>query len=171
MAKWQKIKIKIRKDLGPAQRIAVGREIIEHIKQRTAQGKAIDGKKWKGSAGVYSKSYKESDDFKIAGKSNKVNLDLSSEMMNSINVLSHSRGEVNIGYNKGDKELNGKVEGNRLGTYGNKSSIRGKKRDFLGIKRSSLTTIQDRYDFKREDSDIINGRIDRLNKVFGDDDA
>ena len=37
--------------------------------------------------------------------------------------------------------INGKVEGNVLGTYGQDSPISGKSRDFLGIKKEDLKTI------------------------------
>lgn len=171
MAKWQKVKIKLRKDLMPGQREAVGLEIIEHIKKRTSKGKDKTGKPWKGKAGVYSKSYKDSLEFKIGkGSSKKVNLELSSEMMNSMKVLSHKKGEITIGYDKDDKELNGKVEGNRLGTYGNKNPVRGKARDFLGIERTALKSIQDDYDYRIEDRELIISRISRIKELLSDED-
>lgn len=163
---WQRVNIKIRKDLGPRQRQAVGLEIIEHIKKRTSKGLDKSGNPWKGKAGTYSKSYKKSLDFKVAGKSNIVNLELSSEMLNSMKVISHRKGELLIGYDKSNKELNGKVEGNRKGTYGRSSPIRGKARDFLGIERKKLTEIQNRYDFRIEDKEKINERIDKIKSIL-----
>lgn len=167
MAKWQRKKINIRKDLGKLERESVGLEIIEHIKNRTAKGLDKSGNPWKGKAGQYSKSYKKSLDYKIAGKSGLVNLELSSEMLNSMKILSHKRGEVVIGYDKNDSELNAKVEGNRLGTYGQSKPIRGKKRDFLGIERSKLVDIQNKYDFKVVDRGKIKDRIDRITRILG----
>jgi hypothetical protein len=163
MAKWQREKIKIRKDLGPLQREAVGLEIIERIKDRTKKGFDRKGKKFPG----YSKNYTESLDFKIAGKSaGKVDLELSSEMMNSIEVLSHKKGEIVIGFDKGNSDLNGKVEGNRLGTYGGKPK-RGKKRDFLGIQRKDLVKIQNNYDYNKEERNKIKDRINRIHSILG----
>jgi hypothetical protein len=169
MAKWQRFKVKVRKDLGPLQRQAVALEIIEHIKKRTSQGRDKSGNPWKGKAGIYSKSYQKSLDFKIAkGSSKVVNLELSSEMMNSMKVISHRSGELLIGYDRNNSELNGKVEGNRLGTYGKSSPIRGKSRDFLGIERSKLTEIQNKYDYKREDKEKVLERIESIKNILGE---
>jgi len=168
MATWQRIKIPVRKDLSKIQRKAVGLEIIQHIRKRTSEGRDKHGNPWKGKAGEYSKSYRNSLDFKIAkGGSSTVNLELSSEMMNSIEILSNKKGELTIGFDKNNSELNGKVEGNRLGTYGNSSPIRGKKRDFLGIERAKLKEIQDKYDFKSTDRQKVKERIDRINSILG----
>lgn len=165
---WQRTRIKVRKDLDKLQRQAVGLEIIEHIKKRTAKGLDKSGNPWKGKAGTYSKSYANSLDFKIAGKSKgKVNLELSSEMMNSIKVLSHEKGSILIGYDKGDKQLNAKVEGNRKGTYGQSKPIRGKQRDFLGIEKYKLTEIQNQYDYKLDDREKIRDRINKINSLLG----
>jgi len=162
MAKWQKIDIKVRKSLGPREREAVALAIISEIKRKTASGVDWKDKPFDG----YSESYIDSLDFKAAGKSpGNVNLELSSEMMNSIQVLSSKAGQIRIGFDKGDAKLNAKVEGNRLGTYGQKKPILGKARDFLGIKRDVLKEIQDRFDVKGStlrEVDRIRANRDRI---------
>ena len=55
------------------------------------------------------------------------------------------KGKISIGYDKSDKELNGKVEGNRLGTYGNKAPVT-RPRDFLGITDKALQPIIKRHE-------------------------
>ena len=165
---WQRFKVNLRKGLGKAQRQAIGLEIIQHIKKRTSEGKDKTGNPWKGKAGEYSKAYRNSLDFKIAKRSGGVvNLELSSQMMNSMKILSNKSGELLIGYDKSDSKLNGKVEGNRLGTYGQNKAIRGKKRDFLGVERAKLTEIQDKYDFSREKRQTVQERINKISSILG----
>ena len=145
LAKWQKERIQISKNLTPSQRKAVAQEIIDFIVERTEKGKDKNNS----SFGRYSKSYKESLDFKLGGKSRfqKPDLTLTGEMLAELDLISHKNGSLLIGYDKGDADLNGKVEGNRLGTYGNKSKV-GPARDFLGIADKDLKKILSKYDKK-----------------------
>lgn len=148
---WQREKIKISKKHGALSRVAIAKEVIDYIIKRTEQGKDKDEVKFQG----YSESYKKSLDFKIAGKSpNKVNLRLTNEMMNSLKLLSHKPGEITIGYDKSDTDLNGKVEGNRLGTYGQKKPVT-RPRDFLGIKETKLKKIESQFPTLKDDKDAL----------------
>ncbi len=81
-------------------------------------------------------------DFKNSGKSKHVDLQLSGDMLAALSLLSHKSGEITIGFENGTLE-NDKAEGNILGTYGQKSPIPGKKRDFLGIEPSKLRDFID----------------------------
>ena len=144
MAKQQKVKVKIPKAYKPNARRAIAQQIIDFIVNRTGRGRGIDNKPWGGKAGSYSQSYKDSLDFKNAGKTNTVNLELSSDMLNSLELLSSKRGEITLGYAAGDP-INDKVEGNRLGTYGQKKPIPGKARDFLGIRKEDLNRILKKF--------------------------
>lgn len=142
MAKWQRVAINIPKRFGPTERMAIAQEIIDYIVQRSKSGKDIDGNRFPG----YSKEYVKSLNFKIAGKSKgSVDLTLSGEMLDSIKLLSESSGKVLIGFDRGDSELNGKAEGNQLGTYGRSSPDRKKARPFLGISQEDLKKILSRY--------------------------
>lgn len=143
MAQQKKV-INIDKSIKPAQRKAIAQDIIEFIINRTQKGFDKNGKQFKG----YKSSYIESAAFKQAGKTRLVDLTLSGEMMNSLELLNQRSGSITIGYDKNKKELNGKVEGNRKGTYGNKLPVQ-KPRDFLGLSNTALKRIT--RDFKRED--------------------
>lgn len=161
---WQRIKIPIRKKFKPSERTVIGQEIVDYIVNRSKEGRDKKEKSFPG----YSKSYVNSKNFSIAGKSkSNVNLTLSSEMLNSLKLLSHSKGEVVIGFDKSDSKLNGKAEGNILGTYGRKTPILGKKRDFLGITADKKKEIQDKYDSGKTDRATILERLARLRAVSG----
>lgn len=142
----QKVRIQIPKGYRPRERQAIAKEVIDFIIQRTQNGFDKNGKKFKG----YSKSYKESKAFKSAGKSaSPVDLTFSGEMLASLQELTNRSGFITIGYEKGDEELNGKVEGNRKGTYGNSRPVT-KPRDYLGISKTALERILSRYPLAKE---------------------
>lgn len=167
MAKWQRIKIPIRKKFKPKERLLIGQEIVDYIVNRTKEGKDKKDRPWSGAAAKYSKSYQNSFEFKVGGKSkNRVNLTLSNEMLNSLKVLKTSKGEITIGFDRSDTENNAKAEGNIRGTYGQKTPIRGKKRDFLGITEKAKVEIQDKYDDTKTDRSVIAERIARLEELL-----
>lgn len=157
MAKQQKTKIEIPKQYKPRERLAIAQEIIDFIIERTQSGYDKDGKRFVG----YSKSYRKSLDFKNAGKTSLVNLTSSEEMLGSLDLLTEKSGEITLGYDKSDKDLNGKVEGNRLGTYGNKKSVT-KGRDFLGISQTALNNILKKYPINDRER-----RMERAEIVLG----
>jgi hypothetical protein len=135
--KWQKIKIDLSGyGLSPDQKDEVADLIIERIVNRTDQGKDKDGRKFAG----YSKSYKESLDFKVAGKTNKVDLQLSGDMLAALSVLDQTSRSVVIGFERGSEE-NAKADGNIRGTYGKPTPDPKKARDFLGITDRELSKI------------------------------
>lgn len=135
--KWQKIKIDLSGyGLSPDQKDEVADLIIERIVNRTDQGKDKDGRKFPG----YSKSYKESLDFKVAGKTNKVDLQLSGDMLAALSVLDKTSRSVVIGFERGSEE-NAKADGNIRGTYGKPTPDPKKARDFLGITDRELSKI------------------------------
>lgn len=70
--------------------------------------------------------------------------------MEELDLISDKSGSLLIGYDRNDDDLNGKVEGNREGTYGNKKKVvRG--RDFLGITKKDLNSILRKYKPKSEE--------------------
>ena len=141
MAEQQKFTVKVSKKYEDAERIAIGLDVIDHIIKRSKAGKDKNNKNFPG----YSEGYTESLDFSIAGKSKRVNLTLSGEMLNSLEILESNEGEIVIGIPEDDSLNNAKAEGNIKGTYGQSSPIRGKKRDFMGISRKDLTDIKKDY--------------------------
>jgi len=114
----------------------IAKQILDFIRVRTDKGKDKDNKDFVG----YSDAYKRSRDFKTAHKTSRVNLKSTKEMMAELDLLRQVSGSITIGYDKEDIDLNGKVEGNRLGTYGNKKPV-VKGRDFLGITDKDLKKV------------------------------
>ena len=141
MASQQKISIPLPNDLSREERLRVGKDVVEYIKLLTDNGvNPKTNRNWGGAAGKYSKDY---------GKSPPVDLRLSGEMMRRLRVLDVKGGVLDIGYSDGS--LNGKVEGNRLGTYGKPTPIAGKARDFLAINQKALNEIIKRVKDERTD--------------------
>ena len=140
--KWQRIKVDLSGyGLTPDQKDEVADLIVERIVDRTQQGLDINGRAWRGKAGEYSKAYRDSLDFKIAGKSTgKVDLQLSGDMLAALSILDKTQRSVTIGFEPGSEE-NAKADGNIRGTYGKSKPIPGKARDFLGISNRDLDKI------------------------------
>jgi len=153
MASWQRVKVEIPKQYTPIERVAIANEIIEFMIKRTKSGKDVNGS----SFPKYTQEYINSKNFDIAGKSKgKVDLELSGEMLNNIELLSHGSGSLLIGFDKSDSELNGKVEGNRIGSYGGEPDSE-KARDFLGITNDDLEKILKKFP-KKTDQQEANTR-------------
>jgi hypothetical protein len=136
--KWQQVKIPLPTPIAdPDTRAELGDLIVERIFERTDKGKDKDGRKFAG----YSKDYIESLDFKNAGKSKgNINLQLSGDMLAGLKVLASTRNWIQVGFERGSED-NAKADGNIRGTYGQKSPIPGKARDFLGITDKELEKI------------------------------
>ncbi len=126
------------KSLTSSQRRELADLVIEHIYDRTDRGLDANGKPFK----KYSKSYVESLAGQVGGKSKgRVNLQLSGDMLAAMTVLSHSEGEIKIGWkNKTERQI---AEGNILGSYGDSSPHPDRARDFLGIKKDKLKDLID----------------------------
>lgn len=148
MAEQQKFTVKVSKNYSDTERVAIGLDIIDHIIKRSKAGKDKNNKNFPG----YSEGYTDSFDFKLAGKGKNVNLTLSGEMLNSIEILETKKGEITIGIPKDDDFNNAKAEGNIKGTYGQSSPIRGKKRDFMGISRKDLSSIKSDYPINNKEN-------------------
>jgi len=135
----QKVTIEIPDDLKPKQREELAFAILEHIRERTASGTGLNssGTRLKDSP-KYSKSYMKSLDFKIGGKNSTVNLTLSGDMLDSMDLLRHKKGQITIGFEPG--EINDRAEGNILGSYGG-SPNSAKARNFLGVTKAELKMI------------------------------
>lgn len=165
MAKWQRIRVEIPKDLRPVERVAVANEIIEFIINRTQSGKDKDNNDFPG----YTKGYKKSLNFKNAGKGSTPNLRLTGEMLNTMELISHKSGSLLIGYDRNDSDLNGKVEGNRIGSYGQDDPDPDKARDFLGITESDLNKILEKFptDTKKKKDATRKKAIDIVSALRG----
>lgn len=133
---WMRTKIQIPKHLKPSQRELLGEEIVDFIINRSAAGLDKNNRKFK----KYSKAYA---DMKGVNEGD-VDLVLTGEMMESLQLLNHRNGELMIGYDKED-DINAKAEGNITGSYGGDPNPK-KARDFLGITKKDLYSIlKDEY--------------------------
>lgn len=135
-AKWQKFSVDIPKDLKPTDRQLIAQEIIDHIIERTQDGKDANGRKFK----KYTKEYAKEKGVGV----NDVDLTLSSEMLESIKLISERSGKLIIGFENGSLE-NAKADGNIRGTYGKPTEDPSKARPFLGISKKDLKEIVSNY--------------------------
>ena len=132
-----------------------GVKTIDKIFERTLSGLDYNGKPFP----KYSEEYKKSLEFKIYGKSDKVNLLLSGEMLNSMTWLSRRNGDLKV-YILG-KHNNDKARGHHSGKYGKSKNI--KVRRFLGLSNSeeneilesSLREFREPFAFPTEDRVIV----------------
>lgn len=133
---WIKKEILLPKEYSDEDAQTVANEILNFIVERSKKGLGSDGEKFPG----YSDSYMKSHDFKVAGKSKKVNLTLSGEMLDSLEVLQAKKGKIIIGFEKGS-EMNERAEGNILGTYGSSTPNPSKARNFIELSGNELSKI------------------------------
>jgi hypothetical protein len=148
MAKPPTVEIPIPKTIKREYLEDLGHDIVEFIRQRTESGVGVTesnnstGYSNKAFPG-YSKEYRKSLEFKIAGKSNKVNLTLTGDMLAEMDVLKSKQGSITIGFERGENA--DKAEGNILGSYGGDPNPK-KARNFLGISPSDLKKILAKYE-------------------------
>lgn len=149
---WMRTKVKIETSLKPKERIALSEAIINYIQNRTMDGLDKNLEKFE----KYKASYAA---FKGVGI-NDVDLIMSGSMLGDLKLLSHSNGELNIGYEKGS-ESNGKAEGNIKGTYGQPSPV-NKGRDFLGISDEEIDALINNLEIEETNfSDLTDAEIDK----------
>ena len=140
MAEQQKVTIRLPDDLRPAEREEIGFEIIEHIRERSKRGIGVR----RAGRGFTTKVFPNySENYAARKGQNNVDLTLSEEMLESIEVLRHRKGEVTIGFQRGT-DVNAKAEGNQIGSYGRSPNPR-KARRFLGLTRDELDLILEEY--------------------------
>lgn len=155
---WIRKKILIPKTFNPQKRKEIASAIINLI-----QEKSFDGIDWKGKPfPKYSKKYIE---FK---GSDKVDLTLSGEMLDELKLISDKSGELLIGFDR-DSEMNGRAEGNILGSYGGEPNKK-KARDFLGITDFELEDIVSTYesDDIETDSGMVGLTREEIRKITED---
>lgn len=111
--------------------------ILRRIRERTKSGIDKNSKPFQG----YSKNYTNSLDFKNAGKSGRVTLSSSGDMLAELDVVKKGRTYIIIGYEVGS-DYAGQVQGNVTGEYGNSKPVT-KGRDFLGLPQKEIDSIID----------------------------
>lgn len=139
MAGDQKVTIEMPEwvaNLTLAERKEIGDAIVEFIKDRTEQGVGVrkHGDHWR----TYNfPSYEP--EYEAEKGSSRVDLRLSSEMLDELSAFNVKGNTLEVGY-RGNAKLLGKVEGNRIGSYGGDPNPR-KARDFLGMTKAELDAV------------------------------
>lgn len=124
----------------------IAEEILNYVVERSKSGKGKDGKAFP----KYSKEYMESFEFKASGKSKNVNLTLSGEMLDSLEILEARKGKIVIGFERGSN-MNERAEGNILGSYGKPDPDPKKARNFLDISNKEISKIVSSIDILPRD--------------------
>jgi len=145
---WTKTTIKLSDSYSASERRAIAQDFVDYIVDRTRKGHGKGDKPWKGKAGEYSKSYRDSFEFKSKTSKGKVTLELFGDMLSSIEKLSSGASEVAVGIKQGDEDYS-KAEGNIRGTYGQKTPIKGKARPFMDLSKGEITKILKPYKSKK----------------------
>lgn len=137
---WQKIRIDIPEEIGPSEREAIGEEMVSLMVSKAKDGIGVTGSERFRNKNFpkYTPQYE-----KFKGQKN-VDLTLSGEMLDALQVLSHKKGSILIGFENGSIE-NDKAEGNITGSYG-KTPNPKKARNFLGLTASEIKEIVRNYE-------------------------
>lgn len=157
---WVREKIKIPTSIKPKDRVKISEVLINHIINRSAAGLDKNNKKFP----KYTKEYAE---IKGVGVTD-VDLIMEGELLESIILLNHKAGEITIGFDKSDEELNGKAEGNILGSYGRDPNPK-KARDFLGVSSDELEILIDSYKEESAASPLTDDELDSLVSQLSDE--
>lgn len=131
MAKQQKVVIQIPYGYTAQQREDIGWAFVSYIQERSLNGQGKDQQSFPSYSAAYAKA-------KGVSRGD-VDLNLSGDMLSQLIVLTHRSGSVTIGYPSGDV-INGKVEGNRIGSYG-RDPDPSRARDFLALSEDEILTV------------------------------
>ena len=149
-------KFSLPREFDEEQRAIAARLIIDAIQANTSMGKNRYG----GTFHSYSPEYKKSLEFKNAGKSSLPNLQLTGDMLASLELVSSKPGEITIGYKAGDS-LAGQVEGNQIGSYGGTPSA-ALARPFIGLPQSQLDLIIANVIYQTKQDVQVQSKVDSL---------
>lgn len=144
MAEQQTFDVSIPDGYSPDDLAKMGDDIVQFIRDRCAEGQGVR-KRGRGYQTYdfpeYTKAYA-----KRKG-SKKVDLVLSEDMLQALDVIKINSDEmtITVGYGKGDP-MNGRVEGNCTGSYGQSKPNARRARNFLGLTGDELEAILGVYD-------------------------
>jgi hypothetical protein len=138
-----------------ALKLVICQEMVDHIRARTLSGKDNQGR----SFAPYSKSYRESEVYEAYGKSSKVNMELTGDMLASIDFETEGN-QITLLFDSSEDEL--KAFGHHSGMEGH-PTLAGKtpRREFFGISTGEieehiLPKFQDDLDaLKQDGSEMI----------------
>ena len=106
----------------------IGQAIIDKIVSRSEGGKDIRGNTFE----AYADSYKKSEEFEAFGKSNKVNMTLSGNMLSTLDILSSGGSKIKIGWN--DSTNNAK-------SFNHMTGDTVKQRQFFGVQKKAVKEV------------------------------
>lgn len=129
-----------------ALKLAMAEALLTKIIDKTQEGKSRTGKGFK----KYSKSYQKSDDFKAFGKTGKVNLTLSGDMLGLIDVTADTSNTVTLGWDESDEAA--KAHGHITGNPATRLPVR----DFFGLNNKDINEVKN--EFSSEIADIKNAK-------------
>lgn len=150
-------KIQLPRTIKPKDRVKLAEVIIDLIITRSAAGYDKNNELFP----YYSEKYAE---LKGVGIKD-VDLILSGEMLESLELVNQGAGYVTIGYKKPSKDLAGKIEGNRIGSYGGEPN-EDRARDFLGISSDELDILISAY---QDEQPVTQSEINILAEQLADD--
>lgn len=159
---WIKTDISVPESMTETERRELAIDIILYIQERSIEGRDKNEDKMP----KYTKAYAER---KGVGVSD-VDLTDTGDLLSSITLLESKRGSITIGFPRDDKELNGKAEGNIIGSYGGSPNSE-KARDFLGVDDIILESFINAAAGDREeitDRDIERAAREGASQIFSD---
>lgn len=110
-------------------KLAIGQAIIDRIRERTQDSKDVNGRTFAG----YDEDYKDSDTFKAFGKTSKVDMTLTGNMLSQMDIVAEDSNAIKIGW---DDETETKK------AYNHNTGDTVTKRQFFGITVQELAQIQ-----------------------------
>ena len=144
--------------------LAYAQSMIDVIKERTDKYKDVNGDRLK----KYSESYTQSDIFKAASKGrSEVNMRLTSEMMDTIDVIEQNGSVVKIGWDDG---FNSKKAYAHMTAFKGHPTIKSAPvREFFGITKKEIKEINKSYRTPQESIQNKNDNkiLEKLQKLFG----
>jgi hypothetical protein len=119
----------------PALRREIGQTVIDYIRERTADGKAIGGNR--DLKKPYSERYTDTPEFKAADKSrNEINMSLTGSMISDLDILAERGSKIKIGFTDTTETLK---------AYNHNTGDTVPKRDFFGVTEKEMSEILKPY--------------------------
>jgi hypothetical protein len=138
----------------PEIREAFFQAVVDKMVERTELSRDINGKIFD----KYSKSYKNSLAFNVFGKTNKVNMTLTGDMLGSIDKIDESRDTMTVGIT-GDENII-KAFAHITGFKGHPTlDGKVKPRDFFGITEKEIETITKDFEPETDSGSAINDSV------------
>jgi hypothetical protein len=138
----------------PEVKEAIGQAIIDFIRDRTESGVDVAGKRFDS----YSKDYKDSDAFKAYGKTNKVNLSQTGDMLQLMDIVNSDGNTIKIGWE--DTVENAKAYNHNIGDT-------VKKRQFFGVTSEDIKKLSKEFKPDLKNSKNDQAILNKLDKIAG----